>query len=105
MFFLDCSSASCVLNFKFGDLQLSSQQRAVICVLLLRGAQTPGELRTRTNRLADFTNVTEVEATLNQLQNLNGQALVKKLAREPGKRDARYVHLFSSCGENSNEQR
>jgi len=84
---------------EFGNLKFSAQQRAVICVLLLRGPQTPGELRTRTNRLADFADVREVETALEQLQNLNGQTLVKKLEREPGKRESRYVHLFSDVDE------
>jgi uncharacterized protein YceH (UPF0502 family) len=82
-------------NTEFSDLKFSRQQLAIICVLLLRGPQTPGELRTRTNRLAEFDNVDEVEATLNKLQQLNNQQLVMKLDREPGKRDARYGHLFS----------
>lgn len=88
-------------NTEFGSLQFTPQQRAIICVLLLRGPQTPGELRTRTNRLADFSDVSEVEATLNELQELNGQVLVKKLDREPGKRDSRYVHLLSDFDETS----
>ena len=83
-------------NTEFGDLQFSAQQRAIICVMLLRGPQTPGELRTRTNRLADFANVNEVEAALEQLKNLNGSELVVKLAREPGKRESRYAHLFTN---------
>jgi uncharacterized protein YceH (UPF0502 family) len=83
----------------FGSLKFTSQQRAIICVLLLRGPQTPGELRTRTNRLADFADVSEVEAALNQLQDLNNQTLVKKLEREPGKRESRYIHLFSTIDE------
>lgn len=91
---------------EFGSLKFTPQQRAIICVLLLRGPQTPGELRTRTNRLADFADVSEVETALNQLQNLNNQVLVKKLEREPGKRESRYVHLFSdideSCSVESN---
>ncbi|KGJ97961.1 YceH family protein [Thalassotalea sp. ND16A] len=87
-------------NTQFSDLQFTPQQRAVICVLLLRGPQTPGELRTRTNRLADFSDVSEVEATINQLQHLNDIEFVKKLAREPGKRESRYVHLFSDFDEN-----
>ncbi|TMM45760.1 YceH family protein [Colwellia ponticola] len=91
-------------NTEFGDLQFSPQQKAVICVLLLRGPQTPGELRTRTHRLADFTDVNEVESTLTQLQNLNGQTLVKKLARQPGKRDCRYVHLLSDFTEENYAQ-
>lgn len=86
-------------NTEFGNLKFTPQQRAIICVLLLRGPQTPGELRTRTNRLADFADVSEVETALNQLQNLNNQILVKKLQREPGKRESRYVHLFSDLDE------
>lgn len=88
-------------NTEFGNLKFTSQQRAIICVLLLRGAQTPGELRTRTNRLAEFADVSEVEAALDDLQDLNGQVLVKKLAREPGKRESRYVHLFTDVNEKS----
>ena len=84
---------------EFGDLKFTTQQRAIICLLLLRGPQTPGELRTRSNRLADFTDVNEVESALNQLQNLNNQILVKKLERLPGKRESRYVQLFSVLDE------
>jgi uncharacterized protein YceH (UPF0502 family) len=83
-------------NTEFGALQFTPQQRAIICVMLLRGPQTPGELRTRTNRLADFANVNEVEAALEQLKNLKGDEFVMKLAREPGKRESRYAHLFTS---------
>jgi uncharacterized protein YceH (UPF0502 family) len=86
-------------NTPFGNLQLTEQQKSIICVLFLRGPQTPGELRTRTNRLTDFANVNEVESTLEQLQNLNNVQLVKKLTREPGKRDSRYIHLFSEPSE------
>lgn len=82
-------------NTSFGSLQFTDQQKSLICVLLLRGAQTPGELRTRTNRLAEFSNVNEVEEALTQLQQLNNNELVKKLEREPGKRESRYIHLFS----------
>jgi hypothetical protein len=60
----------------------------------LRGPQTPGELRTRTNRLAEFENVTELEQVLQKLQALNDEQLVLKLAREPGKRESRFAHLF-----------
>jgi uncharacterized protein YceH (UPF0502 family) len=87
-------------NTEFGNLQFSAQQRAIICLLFLRGPQTPGELRTRTNRLADFADVSEVEMALNQLQNFNNQILVKKLEREPGKRESRYGHLFLELDEN-----
>lgn len=84
-------------NTEFGSLQFTPQQRAIICLLFLRGPQTPGELRTRSTRLADFADVSEVENALTQLQDLNGDVLVKKLAREPGKRESRYVHLLSDC--------
>ena len=82
-------------NTNFGNLQLTEQEKAILCVLFLRGPQTPGELRTRTQRLAEFDNVKEVEAALEQLQSVNAQPKVKKLAREPGKRESRYLHLFS----------
>lgn len=87
-------------NTSFGNLQLTEQQKAIICVLFLRGPQTPGELRTRSNRLAEFANVTEVEVALDKLKQLNDEQLVQKLAREPGKRESRYAHLF---GDNSQE--
>jgi uncharacterized protein YceH (UPF0502 family) len=88
-------------NTEFGNLQFTPQQRAIICVLLLRGPQTPGEIRTRTNRLADFIDVNEVETVLQQLLDLKGQTLVKKLEREPGRRDCRYVHLLADFDEYS----
>ena len=82
-------------NTEFNSLKFSEQQKAIICVLLLRGPQTPGELRTRTNRLADFANVTEVEQALSSLADHNGEEIAVKLEREPGKRESRYAHLFS----------
>jgi uncharacterized protein len=84
-------------NTEFGDLKFSAQERGIICSLLLRGAQTPGELRTRTNRLCEFNDVKEAEQVLEQLANRETSPLVVKLAREPGKRESRYQHLF--CGE------
>jgi uncharacterized protein YceH (UPF0502 family) len=84
-------------NTEFSNLKLTAQQLSIICVMLLRGPQTPGELRTRTNRLADFSNVAELESVLHSLTNLNTEILVMKLAREPGKRESRFAHLF--CGE------
>ncbi|NLS12118.1 DUF480 domain-containing protein [Vibrio sp. SM6] len=84
-------------NTEFGDLQLSEQEKGIICCLLLRGAQTPGELRTRTNRLASFADVKEVENALEHLGTEERGHLVVKLPREPGKRESRYMHQF--CGE------
>lgn len=82
-------------NTEFSELKFSPQELGIICVLLLRGPQTPGELRTRTNRLCKFSDVQEVESTLQGLADHNGRALVVRLAREPGKRESRYAHLFS----------
>ncbi len=78
-------------NSDFGHLKVNAKQKAIICLLLLRGPQTPGELRTRSNRLAEFSSVQDVEATLSAMQE---QDYVVKLAREPGKRESRYQHLF-----------
>lgn len=82
-------------NTEFGDLQFTDQERAIICCMLLRGAQTPGELRTRTGRLANFTDVKEVEEVLDKLAAREEGALVVKLPREAGKRESRYQHLLS----------
>ncbi|MFE8072573.1 DUF480 domain-containing protein [Marinobacteraceae bacterium S3BR75-40.1] len=81
-------------NTEFSDLQFSVQQVAVIAELLLRGPQTPGELRSRASRMADFKDVSEVETVLLSLQDLS-TPLVRRLPKEPGKRDARFMHLLS----------
>ncbi len=67
---------------------------ALLCVLLLRGPQTPGELRTRTDRLYQFDDLGAVHSALNLLMNRE-PALVKLLPRQPGTKEARYVHLLS----------
>ncbi|WCP68745.1 YceH family protein [Vibrio tubiashii] len=82
-------------NTEFGDLKLSKQEKGIVCCLLLRGAQTPGELRTRTNRLAEFSDVKELESVLEEMASREEGALVVKLPREAGKRESRYMHLFS----------
>jgi uncharacterized protein YceH (UPF0502 family) len=82
-------------NTEFGDLKLNEQEKGIVCCMLLRGAQTPGEIRTRTNRLCSFTDVKEVEATLEAMASRENGALVVKLPREAGKRESRYMHLFS----------
>ena len=82
-------------NTEFSAQQFTPQERAILCELLLRGPQTPGELRTRASRMAEFTDVGQVEAALEHLAQHEGGARVVRLAREPGRRDARYAHLFS----------
>lgn len=83
-------------NTEFGELKLDAQEVAVICELLLRGPQMPGELRSRASRMADFKDVTEVEQTLQRLQEHSHGPMVAMLTREPGKRESRYAHLLSS---------
>ncbi|AHM73667.1 YceH family protein [Yersinia hibernica] len=82
-------------NSEFGNLKFSPAELAVITTLLLRGAQTPGELRTRTNRLYEFADVAETEEVLTQLSLREDGPFVVRLAREPGKRESRFMHLFS----------
>ncbi len=82
-------------NSEFGDLKLSAAEVALITTLLLRGAQTPGELRSRAARMYEFSDMAEVESTLEQLANREDGPFVVRLAREPGKRENRYMHLFS----------
>ena len=84
-------------NSEFGNLKLSTAEVAIITTLLLRGAQTPGELRSRASRMYEFSDMAEVESTLENLANREDGPYVVRLAREPGKRESRYMHLF--CGE------
>jgi hypothetical protein len=82
-------------NTEFGSLKFTPIETAIVCELLVRGAQTPGELRGRANRMAPIQDVSEVEAALEQLANRPEGALVARLPREPGRRDSRYAQLFT----------
>jgi uncharacterized protein YceH (UPF0502 family) len=82
-------------NTEYGSLKLSAQELAIVCELLLRGPQTPGELRSRAGRMASFGDVSEVEAALQALLERDSGPLVARLPREPGRRESRYMHLFS----------
>lgn len=84
-------------NSEFGNLKLSTGEVALITTLLLRGAQTPGELRSRASRMYEFSDMAEVESTLEKLATREDGPYVVRLAREPGKRESRYMHLF--CGD------
>ena len=81
-------------NSAFGTLKLNSAEVALLTLLLLRGPQTPGELRTRSGRLHEFSDVGEVEQTLEGLMQREDSAQVIRLAREPGKRESRFMHLL-----------
>ena len=82
-------------NSEFGNLKLSPSEVAIVTTLLLRSAQTPGELRGRTGRMFEFNDMTQLEATLEQLAHREDGPFVVRLAREPGKRESRFQHLFS----------
>jgi uncharacterized protein len=82
-------------NSEYGTLKFSPQEVAILCELLLRGPQTPGELRTRASRMTAFTDTGAVEAALAGLMERADGPYVTRLPREPGRRDARYAHLFS----------
>ena len=76
------------------SLSLHPAETAVLCALMLRGPQTPGEIRTRTNRLFEFRDVPHVEVTLQSLATLS-DPLVVQLPRRPGQKELRYAHLLS----------
>lgn len=84
-------------NDEIGEFRFSPAERAVICLLLLRGPQTPGELRSRAGRLHEFADTEAVEGTLRALQEYPQGPFVVRLAREPGRREARYAELFSGA--------
>jgi uncharacterized protein YceH (UPF0502 family) len=84
-------------NTSFSELQLDSPQFAIVCLLLLRGHQTPGELRARSGRLHEFADNAAVVEALTGLIEREGDALVVKLPRTPGRKDSEYMHLFSGA--------
>jgi len=90
-------SGSRVMKFRHlmvESLNLDGPELAAMCVLMLRGAQTPGEIKGRSNRLFDFPDLDKVESTLEAL--INRQTpLVARLSRRPGQKDSRYAHLLS----------
>jgi uncharacterized protein YceH (UPF0502 family) len=83
-------------NSEFGVLKFSEQELGIICLLLLRGPQTAGELRTRSERLCKFEDIHEVESALDQLMQRDDGPFVARLPREAGKREVRFTHLFDS---------
>ena len=75
-------------------LQLAEQETAVLCVLMLRGPQTVGEIRGRTGRLYEFKELEEVELTMQALMAAQ-TPLVLRLPRQPGTKESRYAHLLA----------
>jgi uncharacterized protein YceH (UPF0502 family) len=81
-------------------LEVGEPEMAVLAVLMLRGPQTPGELKTRTERLHSFGDMTELAGTLDRLI---GRDLVARLDRRPGQREERYEHRLAEDAEDSSE--
>jgi uncharacterized protein YceH (UPF0502 family) len=84
-------------NTEFGPLKFTPQELAIVCELLVRGPQTPGELRTRAARMASFSDVGQIETALESLSTRADGPFIVRLPREPGRRDSRYAHLFSGA--------
>jgi uncharacterized protein YceH (UPF0502 family) len=74
---------------------LDDREAAAVCVLVLRGPQTPGEIRGRTERLCKFESLDEATETIYRLLNREPEPYVQQLPRQPGTKESRYAHLFS----------
>ena len=82
-------------NTRYSEFQFDAPQLAIVCLLLLRGPQTPGELRARAGRLHNFADNDAVVESLERLIARDGDPLVVRLPRKPGRRDSEYMHLLS----------
>jgi len=82
-------------NTRYSNLQFSDAELAIVCLLFLRGPQTPGEFRSRSGRLHSFEDNTEVVQALNDLAERDPDPVVVKLPRTPGRKDSEFMHLFS----------
>lgn len=76
-------------------MNLGARDTAVLCLLMLRGPQTIGELKSRSTRLAEFESLADVEAALNTLIAREESPLVVRLPRRPGQKEVRFAHLLS----------
>lgn len=86
-------------NTEYGSLKFTPVELGIVCELLLRGPQTPGELRTRVPRMAALADPGEIDAALQALATREAGAIVARLAREPGRRDACWAQLFTGAVE------
>jgi len=82
-------------HWAWETLGLGNREMALLCVMLLRGPQTPGELKGRTERMHPFDDLESVESCLQRLVDREAGALAAKLPRQPGSRESRYLHLLS----------
>ena len=81
-------------NTQFAQIQFTPAEFAVVCLLLLRGPQTPGELKAHSGRLHEFADVTQVDAALESLLPRSDGPYVARLPREPRRKDHAWAHLF-----------
>lgn len=81
-------------NVGFGSLEFTAQELGILCVLLLRGPQTAGELRIRTNRLCQFEDARETESVIHGLMKRSDGPFIVRLAPDAGAREPRYAHLL-----------
>jgi uncharacterized protein YceH (UPF0502 family) len=84
-------------NTQFAEITFSPAEFAIVCLLLLRGPQTPGELKAHSGRLHEFADPAEVDATLESLLTRADGPYVARLPREPRRKDNAYAHLFSGA--------
>ena len=84
-------------NTRYSNIQIDDAQLAIVCLLLLRGPQTPGELRARSGRLHTFADNAAVEVALEGLIERDSEPMLIKLPRTPGRKDSEYMHLFSGA--------
>ncbi len=80
-------------------LNLGRREIAILCVLMLRGRQTPGEIKGRTERMYGFSDLEEVELVLQKLIDRHDGALARKLPHAPGTKEARYAHSMGALAE------
>src|SRR5262249_5386847 len=78
---------------------LGRRELALLCTLMLRGPQTVGELKDRSERMRSFSDLEEVESCLESLMNWSPIQLAKRLPRQPGFKEPRYMHLLSGDSE------
>lgn len=82
------------------DSKIVNKEAAIICILLLRGAQIAGEIKTRTDRMYSFSDLKDVFETIEELKDMG---FVKQLSRQPGQKEVRYCHLFDMLQEKNRE--
>jgi len=88
-------------NTHFAEIKFSPAEFAIVSMLLLRGPQTPGELKAHSGRLHEFADPAEVDATLESLLTRSDGPFVARLPREPRRKDHAYAHLFSGAIESA----